>query len=221
MAKSIIFDLDDTLYLERDYVYSGFLELDNFLKAKFKLDGFFETSKQIFDNGEANKVFDKALSQLNFSYDLEFIKDLIHIYRNHKPKIFLEEDSLWALKYYKNYNLGLITDGYIDSQKRKISALNLKKFINKIICTDELGGKKYWKPHPKSFVSMQNFFQNEFNDFIYIGDNPKKDFISPKKLGWKTIQIVRDYSIYKRNNKFIIQDADFLIKSLYELKDII
>ena len=53
MAKSIIFDLDDTLYLERDYVYSGFQELDKFLKAKFKLDGFFETCKKIFDNGDA------------------------------------------------------------------------------------------------------------------------------------------------------------------------
>ncbi|WP_368336625.1 hypothetical protein [Parabacteroides merdae] len=38
------------------------------------------------------------------------------------------------------------------------------------------------------------FFQDKYADaeFVYIGDNLRKDFITPNKLGWKTICLLDD-----------------------------
>ena len=41
---------------------------------------------------------------------------------------------------------------------------------------------------------MEKFADNEY---IYISDNPKKDFIAPKKLGWKTLRYKNPNGIYR------------------------
>jgi putative hydrolase of the HAD superfamily len=222
MSNCLIFDLDDTLYLEREYVFSGFKEIDKFLLKDHKLKGFYKIAKYFFEKGERDKIFNLSLKELDFSFDENFILSLIDLYRDHEPNITLTRDSFWALNKYKNSNLGLITDGHSNSQIRKIKALRLKRYLKKIIVTDELG-KKYWKPNPKAYKLIENYFHkdSEPQNFFYIGDNPIKDFISPKKLGWITIQISRKDSVYKFNKNSIIQEADYSIKSLFELEKII
>ena len=41
---------------------------------------------------------------------------------------------------------------------KKIKALGLRKFVNHIIVTDELGGIEYRKPDEKAFVLMKEWF---------------------------------------------------------------
>ncbi len=38
MIRLVIFDLDDTLYNERDFVYSGFMEVATYLSNKYGID---------------------------------------------------------------------------------------------------------------------------------------------------------------------------------------
>ena len=54
--------------------------------------------------------------------------------------------------------------------------------------------------YPKSLAlknhqrGISYFFQDKYADaeFVYIGDNLRKDFITPNKLGWKTICLLDD-----------------------------
>ena len=54
------------------------------------------------------------------------------------------------------------------------------------------------------------------NDFIYVGDNPDKDFIAPKTLGWETICLKDDGSnIHKQDFSAVGNDAMPISPSLY------
>ena len=44
MASVIVFDLDDTLYLERDFVRSGFAAVDRWVSDRFAISGLLRQS---------------------------------------------------------------------------------------------------------------------------------------------------------------------------------
>jgi len=60
LVDVVVFDLDDTLYLERDYVRSGFRAVDAWLASRGIL-GFFGEAWANFENGLRGKAFDRAL----------------------------------------------------------------------------------------------------------------------------------------------------------------
>lgn len=222
MIKAVVFDLDDTLYLERDYVKSGFVAVDSFLQSR-GIDGFFVEAWGCFENGVRGNVFNEALNSLNLEYDKDFIIELLNVYRNHKPNISLLPDSVKIISKLKNdYLLGLITDGYSIVQNNKLEALSLKNKFANLIVTDDLGDDGiYWKPHKKSYEMMQSFFAVPHESCLYIGDNVKKDFIMANKLGWTTVQICRQGCEYKELELSNEYNANFKIKSMEEIPQII
>ena len=52
-----VFDLDDTLYPERDFVRSGFLAVDEQVRARLGREGFLKTARARFERGERGKIF--------------------------------------------------------------------------------------------------------------------------------------------------------------------
>lgn len=188
-----VLDLDDTLYLEKDYVCSGFSSVSEWLTDNLGLCGFFDRAWDLFEQGIRKNIFDKVLNELN-AFDLDLVRFLVQFYRSHHPNIRLQEDAVRFLELQGPERLALITDGYACSQNAKIKALNLKKYINKIVITDEWG-IDYWKPNQRSFLAVQA--GRTPKECVYIGDNPKKDFIAPQELGWaRSIRINRYDSLH-------------------------
>ncbi len=222
MSAVVVFDLDDTLYLERDYVRSGFKAVDDYLQVK-KIDGFFTVAWIFFQNGGRGNTFNVVLEKLGVAYDTQLIQQLIRVYRAHRPEILLAPDAEEILIALQNhYRLGLITDGFSVSQNQKIKSLKLEKYIKKIVVTDDLGSERqFWKPHVKPYEVIRDYYGVEHQDCIYVGDNVKKDFISAKKLGWKTIRIAREGAEYKSLDFGCEHQAEYDIGSLKELKGII
>ena len=176
MIKAIVFDLDDTIYSEIEYVKSGFDAIADFFCDK-------ELSKKLWNLF----VKDKKNVYQRYGFSKEECDKCIEIYRSHKPNITLSNETktvLMALKT-KGYKLGIITDGRPEGQWNKIHALGLEKIIDKIIITDELGGVEYRKPNPRAFKLIKEHFDLEYNEMVYIGDNPIKDFKAPQQLGMK------------------------------------
>ena len=48
----IVFDLDDTLYLEREFAFSGYRFLDGWVKERESLEGFGNACRVLFEEGE-------------------------------------------------------------------------------------------------------------------------------------------------------------------------
>jgi len=202
----VVFDLDDTLYDEIDFVKSGFREIAKFLNS----DEYYEFMYNIFLKEGSGKVFNELIKK--FSLDISLQK-LIEIYRFHKPQIKLPKSSLKVLRFAMKYKTALISDGHYIMQQNKFYALNLENFIKFPIFTDFYHTKK---PELKAFKMVMQKYSNE-ETFVYISDNPKKDFFAPNKLGWKSIRYKNPHGIYKdfKNN------ANFEIESRSEILEIL
>lgn len=177
----IIFDLDDTLYSEIDYVKSGF---------KFISDGKYDELINSFNKGK------KAIDVV-FPSDKE---SKLRQYREHFPSISLYpgvKDMLLRIRQ-KKKKIGLITDGRPEGQRNKIKSLEIEDLFDYIIITDELGGIEYRKPCPLSFQKMKERFDIDYSRMVYIGDNINKDSISPKKLNMSFIYFNNSEGLYSK-----------------------
>ncbi|HCQ90461.1 MULTISPECIES: HAD family hydrolase [unclassified Clostridium] len=221
MIKTVIFDLDDTLYEELLFVKSGFKEVCIFLSQKYNLNfnEMYEECLSILNKYGRGKIFNILCETYNID---ENISNLVNIYRSSKPILYLYEDSMEIIKELreKNYNLAIITDGDSKVQWNKIRALKLENFMEKILVCDDLG-KEYWKPHEKPYLEVVNYFNNLNNECVYIGDNPNKDFIGARKLGIRTIRIIRKQGDHMKTFLEDQYEADFTINNLLQIKDII
>ena len=183
-----VLDLDDTLYLEVDYVRSGFQAVDSWFSEHYGSSGLFDIAWTLFQNGQRGKTFDRALSEMGVKDYERWIPCLVEVYRSHQPEIELAADAERFLACHSDDDLALITDGAAKSQRAKIEALDLTNYIEKVIVTDEWR-REYWKPHPRAYDQAQNGRRPQ--DCVFIGDNPRKDFEVPLRRGWQKVYRIR------------------------------
>jgi putative hydrolase of the HAD superfamily len=189
----IVLDIDDTLYLERDYVFSGFRAVGDWLLSNYCAAGFFEIAWNYFLTGSRGDIFNKSLQDINI-VDKKLVAMMVEVYRTHDPDIHLLTDALSFLQNHSSTELAIISDGYSASQGAKIRALDLEKHVGAIIVTDNWG-REYWKPHSRAFETVQQGYLPA--RCVYIADNPLKDFIAPARLGWMpSIRIRRAESMH-------------------------
>ncbi len=191
MCKKVVcFDLDDTLYKEIDYLVSAYGEI----AVSVRHPGLVPQMVQWYRAGE--NVFQK-LNQL-LCIDTP-IADYLKIYRNHYPAISLSdgvEDTLYELKH-RGVTLGLITDGRSVGQRNKIKALGLERWFDEknIIISEEFGSEKTDERNFRYFMESYPYCS-----YCYVGDNPKKDFVVPNRLGWQTVMLKDDgQNIHKQD----------------------
>ena len=94
----------------------------------------------------------------------------------------------------KEGRTGIITDGRKITQLNKIMALELDGYFDEIVISEDYGFEK------PSKILFEVFMKDGLShSFCYIGDNIKKDFITPKKLGWATIGVLDGKNIHKQD----------------------
>jgi putative hydrolase of the HAD superfamily len=221
MTRLIVFDLDDTLYPEKAYVRSGLKALSKFLEKKFGIVGFYEGSIRIFEKGVRGRIFESTLANMGIDYGDELIPEMVECYDSHAPNIGLYEDAMSTLRYLKcNNRLALLTDGFPCIQKRKIEALKIESLFDKIIYTDMLG-REFRKPNLRSFREAAKAFEVENPECVYVADNSGKDFLAPNKLGWLTIKVKREDTLYTDVlPPCVSYKAKIVIENLHELINI-
>lgn len=183
---AVIFDLDDTLYSEKQYVRSGYRKISR----HFKIPQLEDEMWRCFENG--GKAIDEALKYHGL---IDKKPEALLIYRFQEPEISLYSGVRELIDRIKETKkTGIITDGRPEGQRAKIKALGLD--VDKVIITDELGGIEYRKPNTRAFELMQEALNVEFEKMIYIGDNISKDFVAPKQLGMKYIWFQNEDGLY-------------------------
>lgn len=192
----LVFDLDDTLFLEREYVRSGFEAVGLWARNALRVNNFAERAWSLFENGQRRHVFDNILLELGLRPLAPLVSQMVSVYRNHEPKIALLPDAAECLRAFRDRaSLALISDGPATSQENKIRVLGIEGFFDTTILTD-CWGKKYWKPHPRAFEQVQRELGSRDTKFVYVGDNPTKDFLAPTALGWECVRVRRPLGIY-------------------------
>lgn len=185
---AVIFDLDDTLYSEKDYVRSGYRKIAEY----FGKPGIADQMWEVFKRG--GKAIDVALE----ANGLEAQKDeALRIYRFQEPDIQLYPGVAEMIaRLRETKKVGIITDGRPEGQWAKIRALGIQ--ADEMIVTDELGGIEFRKPNSAAFRLIQERLSVLFERMAYVGDNMQKDFFAPESLGMRTIWFRNPDGLYNR-----------------------
>lgn len=187
--KVVVFDLDDTLYKEIDFLKSAYRHIASLVSnANAPEEAVYELMLNTYQTG--GNAFEETVRQ--FGFRLYSVQWMLCVYRHHKPKITLDENTWQTLEQLKanGVTMGIISDGRLQQQWNKIEALELMKFVDKknIVINDI---EDRFKPDRRSF----RFFMDKFGkeaDYWYIGDNTAKDFVAPNSLGWTTVCLLDD-----------------------------
>ena len=185
-SKIFVFDLDDTLYSERDFEKSGIEFVYENLSIK-------HISLETILNNRENWI-EQIIDGSNNQITLQIVLD---IYRNHFPSIQLYNDAKVYLEKLlsQGTEMSLITDGRSITQRNKLRALGIETFFKNIVISEEVNSEK-----PSEYNFRMVMDNKIAENYIYIADNPKKDFITPNKLGWTSICLLdRGQNVHKQN----------------------
>ena len=221
MIKLVVFDLDDTLISEVQYVKSGFRVVAEYLEKKYGFQGTYGELEKLFQKNR-QLVFNRYLDSKNVTYSQEEIEKIVEIYKKHEPKIEFFPDVEATLILLKQYGIksAILTDGIFSTQELKIKAVDGEKFFEEILYTDKLG-RDAWKPSPRGFEVLKEKFDISYDEMIYVGDNPKKDFMISKIHPVHTVRILRREAIYQNEEYLEEIKEEYTIKDLRELEEIL
>lgn len=230
MLRAVLFDLDDTLYRERDFVDQSFRSvakaMAGYLSAKRKpgrgqgLSG--ESEEELF--GQMIELMEQEgrgeiFNRLCERYDVDIpVQELVKIYRETRPVLKLYPDGEELLSWLEDREIktGLITDGNAAVQRNKIEALGLDRRLNVVLASYDLGLRK---PDKGVYVYCLEKLGCRPEEAVYIGDNPLKDFIGARKLGMKTVRIIRPEGLHMWREAKEGYGADMTVHLLTELKE--
>lgn len=185
--KALVLDLDDTLYAEINYLKSAY----HFIATQITEQPIILSNKMLEQYYQGVNVFESLAK--NYSIEMSTLLDW---YRFHQPEINLFANVSDTLKEFSSlYKYAVITDGRSKTQRNKIQALGLNQFLDSLVISEEIGSEK---PSLENYQKVMSDLQCD--QYIYIGDNLKKDFITAKKLGWITICLKdQGQNIHKQN----------------------
>ena len=208
----IVFDLDDTLYDERDYALSALGFAGRLIDEQCGSTNAGQRLVSLFDAGHRDAI-GAVCSDLEMAAAAKI--KLIDAMRAHRPDISLRPDSARLLHRLRSARavFSILTDGRSVTQRAKIAALGLQD-AKHIIVSEEIGAAK-----PSTAGYEKIAASGPDADFVYVGDNPQKDFVAPNRLGWSTVMVMdRGTNIHPQTGAFDpVQLPRHRIRSLDDL----
>lgn len=188
--QAVVFDLDDTLFPEAAYVYSGFKAAA--LCAEEQLGfGAAETLCELTDlyaAGVRGNTFARWAEAHGQSVET-VVPLLVLAYRNHEPQLTPFPEAVSLLQMLRPLAcLGLVSDGWLAVQRRKLAALKIDTLFD-VVAFSDTWGRDAWKPNPLPYQRALAAMHVLPQFAVYIGDNPVKDFLGARRAGMRSIRL--------------------------------
>jgi len=214
MIRALLFDLDDTLYCEHDFVASGYRAVAAHISARCgrPADEILGVMMSIFAREGRRAVMPAVVDC--FPGSMAGVNELVDVYRRHEPVIRLfagYEDLLREWR--RTYRLGVITDGIPEVQERKCRALGLIGLVEGILCTWHYGCEKE-KPHPHPFQQMLADLKVRPAEALFIGDSLEKDCRGARAAGMRSVLLHRRPMA---GTAEVAEQTDFVVDSLFQV----
>lgn len=215
--KAVIFDLDNTLYDEREYYLGAFRDISKYLSQRYDVrepDCYNALVRQLKEKGSLYPyLFDDTLRELG-RYDKALVNRLVKKFREARPEIKLyngARDILRKLK--RTYRLSLITNGNVEMQKRKVELLGIAEIFEPIVYAQVHGAEE--KPSVVPYLDALTRLCLKPWEVIYIGDNPYTDFSGARETGIATVRLLKgEFSRVMSSGQY---GADYTIEELADL----
>ena len=194
-VRAIVFDLDDTLYPEREYTLSGARAVALHLETELGESGVFRQLAEIEAREPAGVLYSRWLEQRGLDASSR-LPELLRIHRTHQPRLKLELGVVEVLvRLSASYRLGLVTDGRLEQQHAKADALGLNELLDTLVFSDELGRER-WKPDPAPYWNALERLGVPPKQAVYVGDNPVKDFLGARRAGMRSVRLRRPSGLH-------------------------
>lgn len=216
MIQAIVFDLDDTLYPEVQFVYSGYRAVSEEVQGQWGI-AIYDELVALFEEGRRGDLFTPVLRRHLGNVKETCVQQLVWTYRQHEPHITPFPEARDVLRRLKvSHSLALISDGYLAVQERKLDALRLCGYLDVVVFSDRWG-RDFWKPHSRPYEACARDLGLDPTDLIYVADNPAKDFVTARRLGMGTVRVRREGTLHQKVVLSPQYEADHNINDLTEL----
>lgn len=217
----VLFDMDGTLFDESTFVTAGFRAAAQLIAphANASVDAVVDGFVRIAAADGRGQVFDTFLKRTGLP--VTWVPALINAYRSIEPELSLLPEALAVLTELRHRNVptGVVTDGYGLVQGTKARSLGLYELVDVVICTDTLGPEAT-KPSSAGFEAALLVTNSRTSGSVYVGNDIRKDFIGPNKLGMRSI-LVTKHLLGEPDREPEKAQPDDTIQDLGELLDLL
>lgn len=206
--RAVGFDLDDTLYPERQFVLSGFEAVAEWLQGETDLpaDRALRELDDLFGAGVRGDTFDRFLKIHGLPIG-SYRQRMVDIYRKHTPKLTPYADVIPTLtRLRRRYRIGLATEGPAKVQHRKLDALGVRGLFHSVVILGE-GDRARWKPEAWPLEKLAAGLGVPPAEMVYVGDNPGKDFLAARRAGMSSLRIRRPDGLHRSEEPAGPEDA--------------
>jgi len=190
MLRAVLFDLDDTLFPQADYLAGAWRAVSvRGIEWGIPHEAFARELKSIAAEGsDRGRIIDRALARVGRSdvASAPFV-DVFHAYEPDMLEPYPGvAEGLVALG--ERFQLGLVTDGHPAGQRAKLHALGLDRVFDVEVYSDELG-REHRKPDPLPFLTALEQLGVDARDAMFVGDRPGKDLSGARAVGMQAIRV--------------------------------
>ena len=190
--EAVLFDLDDTLYPEHEFVDGGFRAVAAVLAGQLGLDstGLHARLWELHATRGRGRLFDDLVAEVAGRADGDLVRACVLVYRTHAPHLapFPGVEGLLERLVGLGAGIGLVSDGIASVQWRKLAALpGIARAMDVVVMTDELGDG-HAKPAPTAFRVACRLLGVEPGAAAYVANDPRKDFRGAREAGLRTVR---------------------------------
>ena len=192
-TKAVIFDLDNVLFNEQDYIKAAYRNIAAFLSKCHRLQEEQVYQKLLNDLQKKTSLYSRLFNDLlaDLGLDQALLAEILKIYANVTVdlKLYPGAEHLLETLRKQGTRLGLVTNGNVETQRNKVRLLGIEKYFDVVVYARELG-KEHEKPNPEVYRVIIQTLHCTPEETICIGDNPYTDFSGAKKLGMRTVRLL-------------------------------
>lgn len=183
MVEAVCFDLDGTLFDDRQYVEAGLRAAARVVEAETGEDVTRDLFEAFFGDEVREQTFDHVLGRRGLPTDL--VAELVEAYHDHDAALDPYPEAVEVLdRLRREYRLGLLTGG--TNGHDKIDRLGLKTYFDAIVVAPACG---LTKREPEVFVRLLEELDVAGSEAVYVGDRPRLDVPQPNRLGMHTVWV--------------------------------
>lgn len=190
MIKAVLFDLDDTLYPQAQWLYGAWRAVaaaaaDHGVDKAALFSALVDIAGEGSDRG---RIIDRALERTGaVGVPIEPLVDAFRGYRTGPlqpyPGVPRALAGLSA-----EVPIGLVTDGDVALQHDKLVALGLEDAFDVIVYSDAYG-RECRKPHPLPFRIALAALGVSPDCAVFVGDRPDKDVLGATAAGMRVVRV--------------------------------
>lgn len=194
--QCIVFDIDDILFLSRDYYRSGIRAVHRYLQEEVGISGFGPRAWQRFEDLGPVDLFSETLRIMGHRPEETLLRTILDIYRGHEPAIGLLPDAQLCLeRLYGDYALAALTAGPIPEQHGKVEKLGIDDFCTPLVYAGDHRGDRC--PGPRAFQEMERRSGFPAAASLYITDNPM-ELLYAQEADFQALRIRRPGSLLEK-----------------------